>query len=258
MKFNRHSSNYSPCSTIIYVTDALILRPRSVHLDSISKVSLPNRYHPIILVSIQNHGRSRISRRERGKRRRRKKKKIPTGLAGAFQDPFSFRSPAGVENFQGKRGWSREIWRAGFDLKWKWRSAGGENKRCPGVNYEGWEGQRGRQFRESAGKTLFRRWSIFKGVIEQATTIDCPTVGWSGFASFWISRLHFSCFFYFVSFCFCFLPVDLDLFGERKVSIRFDLIRFSSRMCLGKVCMKVFKNLNSIRLDERELSLGGF
>lgn len=61
-------------------------------------------------------------------------------------------------------------------------------------------------------------------------------------------------FFYFVSFCFCFLPVDLDLFGERKMSIRFDLIRFSSRMCLGKV----FKNLNSIRLDERELSLGGF
>lgn len=229
LKFNRHSSNYSPCSTIIYVTDALILRPRSAHLDSISKVSLPNRYHPIILVSIQNHGRSRISRRERGKRRRRKKKKIPTGLAGAFQDPFSFRSPAGVENFQGKRGWSREIWRAGFDLKWKWRSAGGENKRCPGVNYEGWEGQRGRQFRESAGKTLFRRWSIFKGVIEQATTIDCPTVGWSGFASFWISRLHFSCFFFL--FCLVLLLLSAGGFGSfrrerrpRRKIYRFGLI----------------------------------
>lgn len=54
------------------------------------------------------------------------------------------------------------------------------------------------------------------------------------------------------------------IFSEREktsskdLSIRFDLIRFSSRMYLGKVCMKVFKNLNSIRLDERELSLGGF
>ena len=69
-------------------------------------------------------------------------------------------------------------------------------------------------------------------------------------------------FFYFVSvFAFCrwiWIFSEREKTSSKDLSIRFDLIRFSSRMYLGKVCMKVFKNLNSIRLDERELSLGGF
>lgn len=204
-KFNYHS-NYSPSSTIIYVTRTLILKRRSAHRCVLSRFDFKGvapQSIPYLLVAIQNHGRSKISRRSlEGRRGRGRKRRrfLFHGSRGCTPGSIFILV---VENFQGKRGWSREIWRAGFDLKWKWRSAGGENKRCPGVNYEarrgeGEEGgdQRGRQFRESAGKTLFRRWSIFKGVIEQATTIVHRWLIWFClfFDALWISRLHFSCF----------------------------------------------------------------
>lgn len=203
-KFNYHS-NYSPSSTIIYVIRTLILKRRSAHrfyLDSISKVSLPNQYPTSSSLFKTTDARRSLEDLSKGKGEEEEKEEdsCSTGPAGALQDPFSFWSS---KISRGNVGWSREIWRPGFDLKWKWRSAGGENKRCPGVNYEarrgeGEEGggQRGRQFRESAGKTLFRRWSIFKGVIEQATTIVHRWLIWFClfFDALWISRLHFSCF----------------------------------------------------------------
>lgn len=266
-KFNYHS-NYSPSSTIIYVTRTLILKRRSAHRCVLSRFDFKGvapQSIPYLLVAIQNHGRSKISRRSlEGKRGRGRKRRrfLFHGSRGCTPGSIFILV---VENFQGKRGWSREIWRAGFDLKWKWRSAGGENKRCPGVNYEARRGegekggsQRGRQFRESAGKTLFRRWSIFKGVIEQATTIVHRWLIWFClfFDALWISRLHFSCFslsrFAFV----CWIVIWI--FSGKETSSKVSIWLAFCRECVWIKLYESFKNLNSIRSDKRELSLEGF
>lgn len=114
-KFNYHS-NYSPSSTIIYVTRTLILKRRSAHrfyLDSISKVSLPNQYPTSSSLFKTTDARrsledlSKISRREKGKRK--KKKKIPVPRVPRVHSRIHFHS--------GRRKFPGETWLVSRNLK---------------------------------------------------------------------------------------------------------------------------------------------
>lgn len=110
-KFNYHS-NYSPSSTIIYVTRTLILKRRSAHRCVLSRFDFKGvvpQSIPYLLVAIQNHGRSKISPRSlEGKRGtgRKRRRFLFHGSRGCTPGSIFILV---VENFQGKRGWSREI-----------------------------------------------------------------------------------------------------------------------------------------------------
>lgn len=112
-KFNYHS-NYSPSSTIIYVTRTLILKRRSAHrfyLDSISKVSFPNQYPTSSSLFKTMDARRSLEDLSKGKGEEEEKEEdsCSTGPAGALQDPFSFWSSkisrgnvAGLAKFEGR------------------------------------------------------------------------------------------------------------------------------------------------------------